>query len=448
MTTLPPPPLMGGRPPQSLAPLASLSKTILVSPLPAFLCDKQKLRSWLVEVTGVRQIHMVNSIKKKRSANGVPVAADSLPKEGEEKDTPPAAGLVTLTHADGAVKLVMAMRYVRQELLQEAKVADDKESSTPVVVPCAHWVPSQPQVPLPPPSLDPTVAETLGKRLLEVYRKLAKGQDLQHQPQDTSSSEGVPAESTNNADGDGGDAGDDPLSSPAVWEAVRQFRHNLEHQQGSKAVRRKELIQASLDKLLPRIREHGGDVLAGAGAAPSLHGVLPPPPHGGLPPPLPQGGFPPPMPHGGLPPPPPPPHGGPPPLPGNLPPPPLAPHGLPPPPLPVGAPPMPPSAPPGPPPVAPALTVEPPAKRVKPSVDLDQAFPTFGAQHEAAVRQFVGKQIQQFLGELEESMVDFILEHVKSGKVIQTWMPDLTEVLEEDAPRFVQQLFDYVQSLS
>jgi hypothetical protein len=411
--------MMGGRPPQSLAPLASLSKTILLSPLPAFLCDKQKLRSWLVEVTGVRQVHMVNAIKKKGSFT---TTAAVPPKEGEDAP-PPAAGLVTLMHADGAVKLVVAIRYVRQELLQEAQAADDGDKDIPVVVPWAHWVPAQPQVPLPPPSLDPTVAETLGKRMLEAYRKLAKGQDLQHQPQTSSSSEtGAPTESMN-ADGDGGDAGDDPLSSPAVWEAVRQFRHNLEHQQGSKAVRRKELIQASLERLLPRIREHGGDVLAGA--VPSLHGGPPPLPLGGLPPPMP--------------------HGGPPPLPGNLPPPPA--HGLPPPHMPVGAPPMPPAAPPLP-PGPPPVVEEPPAKRLKPSVDLGQAFPTFGAQHEAAVRQYVGQQIQQFLGELEESMVDFILEHVRSGKVIQSWMPDLTEVLEEDANRFVQQLIDFVQSLS
>ena len=400
-STLPPP---GG----------PLSKTILLQDLPEFLCDKNRLRTWLGEVTSVRHIHLVKQPSSSSSS------------------------LVTLTHPDGAVKLVIAIRYVRQQLQQ-----NDNNDNKPVA---AHWVPSQPHVPLPPPALDPTIGETLGKRMWQAYQRLSAGQALdpqQQQPVEAPAAEAPSTTNHHNAD-EGFDDAEDPLTSPAVLEGVRQFRLSLEAQQGSKAVRRKELVQANLDRILPRVRadmERGPPVGGPPPPPPPVMGGPPPPPLGNLPPPpMPMGLPPPPMPTGGLPPPP---------LAGNLPPPPM-PMGLPPPPLSVGGPPPP--LPPGAPPPPPQPTEEPPAKKQKTTatipLDITLPFPVFAAQQTTVVQAFIKQRMQHYLGEADDALVQFTMDNIQKATVpMQSYMADLHEVLEEDATKLMQELLDYVQSL-
>lgn len=447
-SNLPPPPSMmphGGAQQQG-----PLSKTILLQNLPPFLCDKNRIRNWIGEVTGVRQIHLVSPVKTAKHKATATTTTETSGKENNDTDADlPSCSLVTLTHPDSAVKLVVAIRYVRQKLAeqQQQKEGDDKEQEDPKMV-AAHWVPSQPNIPLPPPALDPAIAETLGKRLWTAYQNISKGQTpastSSNRPEDTavtstSQNDNSNSNSNYNAD-DGAEEVEDPLETPAVLEAVRQFRASLEEQQGSKAVRRKELVQASLDRILPRLREemknqptHRGPLVSAGSTGSSGH-----PPRGTLPPPpMPQGGLPPPPPpHGGLPPPPPPSGLPPPPPPGqHLPPPPPPPTGLPPP---------------------PTGTEEPAAKRAKTEtapattpLDATQPFPLFAMEQKPVVREYVSKQITQLLGEKEESLVDFVMEHVTNPAAkIESYMPDLQEVLEEDANGFMQQLLEYVQSLA
>eukprot|EP00977_Amphora_coffeiformis_P008298 scaffold1878_cov170-Amphora_coffeaeformis.AAC.11 len=380
---LPPPP-RGGPPPP-------LSKTILLQDVPDFLADKHRLRTWLGEVTAVRQIHIV---KKKPTTTS---DDDATQTPGSSTSS---TSLVTLTHPDGAVKLVIAIRYVRQQLLQQQQDSPDTKDGNPKKFVAAHWVPSQPHVPLPPPALDPTIGETLGKRMWAAYQRLSTGRDLdpqQQQPQQPSNEATEPsaADTNHNNFDEGVDDAEDPLTSPAVLEAVRQFRESLEAQQGSKAVRRKELVQTHLDKILPRVR---ADMEQQRGPPP-MGGPPPPPMMGGGPPPPPPpphlGNLPPPPMPTGLPPPPMP-TGGPPPLPGNLPPPPL-PTGGPPPPLPGGAPLPPPPLP----------TDEPPAKKQKTAsipLDVTQPFPAFSSSQTTAVQAFIKQRMEHYLGEADDAL--------------------------------------------
>ena len=450
-----------------------LSKTVLLSPLPSFLCDKNRLRSWLGEVTGVRQVHLVATPRQKQASKQPQEMTVNQPKEVDDEDDDndrPAASLVTTTHPDGAVKIIMAIRHVQQQLLQSANGNTDDNKADVVAATTspasikpisAHWVPGQPNIPLPPPSLDAALGESLGKRLWAAYERLSKGQSLDTRL--STGDSGQPNENTaptSTADPDDVvDEGEDPLTSPAVLEAVRQFRASLETQQGSKAVRRKELVQASLDRILPRVRQEMAQQKAAVPMPPPpLPGNLPPPPPplGNLPPP--------PLPPGGLPPPPPP---------NGLPPPPLPPGGLPPPPLPPGAPPLPtggpppplppPPLPPGglpqpplPPPPLPSEGDEPPSKRVKTSpsetaatpLDLSQSFPMFAAHLQDTVRNYCRQQISHYVGEADEALVDFVMSHITNPELaIRTYMADLTEVLEDEAPKFMQELLHYVQTL-
>lgn len=427
-STLPPPP-----PPPGGGPPPPLSKTVLLQNLPDFLCDKGRLHTWLGAVTGVRQIHII-----------------------KKHDDKPKSSLVTTIHPDGAVKLVVSIRYVRQQLLNdddnnnnnnnnsggESGSEDTKQDAAKKIL-AGHWVPTQPHVPLPPPALDPVLAETLGKRMWSTYQRLSSGQALdpqQQQDQQGSSNENeAPTSSFTNANknnnmDEGVDDTEDPLTTPAVLEAVRQFRASLEEKQGSKAVRRKELVKSSLDRILPRVREEmerapppaSPQMMGGGGGhpPPAAPGNLPPPP-------MPTGLPPPPMPTGGPPPPPP----------GNLPPPPM-PTGGPPPPLPAGGLPPPPSH-----------DEAPPAKRARTAassipLDVSQPFPAFAADQTAAVQAFIKERMQHYLGEADDALVQFTMDNIQKPTVpMQDYMADLQEVLEEDATRLMQELLDHVQSL-
>ena len=427
MTTLPPPPP---------------SKTVLLHNLPPFLShDKNVVRRWLSEIIAVRHVHLVSAVEKAVKTEAEETDGDKKEGEHEEENndkgsgsTPiqrPAASLVTLTHPDGAVKLLGALRWA-------ASNANDASPAIPVQ---AHWVPAAPNVPLPPPTLDPAVAETLAQRLVAGYQRLKAGAGNTNSTTTTNDAANTTAANVDAVDDD--DEEEDPLQSAAVLAAVRQFRANLEAQQGSKAVRRKELVQASLDRILPRVRQNmAREVVSGVPPPSGLPpGTLPPQPGaGGLPLP---GGVPP----GGLPPPPPP--GAatlpPPPLPGSgtLPPPPPPETGtLPPPPPPLPTPPR------GAPPLPPDATV-PPAKRAKttPTLDTTQPFPIVATAQQTALRTYAAERLRHYLGGTEdEALSDFLWQNLSDAtKPVASYLPELREVLEDDASALLQELYSFAQ---
>jgi len=343
----------------------------LLTNLPECLHSTKALRDWMQSCGSARSVHMVPR-----------PTSDQKPEE-ESKRT----ALVTLSHADAALRFMTAFRHFQ------------KVSNTNIQ---AYFVPINPEVPLPPAVMDASSVTTLGEKLQATLETLQTTDISQYsesqQTDDNSKQEKVTLE---DAGGTYDEEQEDPLQQPHVLAAVRAFRQRLEQQQGSKAVRRKELVQSKLQALLPVMRERIQDEKNN----PPL-GVLPPLPPGNnnLPPP----------PGNLLPPPPPPP-------PGELPP-------FPPPPPQANQPPE-----------------EPPAKRVK--LDTSQAFPTLPATKRDELRQFISQSIQHYVGEPEQTLIDFCLQHVLDQKSGQELLPELEEVLEEDANSFLQGLWDKVQEL-
>ncbi|KAL7572510.1 hypothetical protein ACA910_000334 [Epithemia clementina (nom. ined.)] len=511
---------------------SSLSKTILLTNLPDLLQDKNRLRSFLVEVTGVRHILIcspkaLQGKRKQQSLGNSSNASntsnrntgdlfsllklfirnqDNLPvkeeedegqKERQEHQAVMAThALVTCGHADGAMKLVSALRQFwakRKAKLGESSV-ENNDANT--LESGAHWVPVQPNLPLPPPTsfpdYTPDLVENLCQKLEASYESLSNSSQSNQNSQNTgggndnsngNSSNTIPNTSSTGPIGDdaGGDGEEeDPLQNPIVLEAVRQFRQSLEQQQGHKAVRRKELVMKKLEAAMERLRQHPPSAVDGYATG------GPPPPHMGIGlPPLPPGGLPPPMPPlppmdmaGGLLPPPPMMPPPPPPLGGHLPPPPPR-HDLPPPPTPAGPPLQPPSQ--APPPMsAPPPTTGPrgvsnlPAWMTQQQQQLQQQQqqppqgttsapnatsssdvepPTKRPRTEEGsnvdLKQWIAKEIQQLLGEPEASLVDFIYEHATNheARPIQDLRPELQDVLEEDAPAFLQKLQDQIDQM-
>ena len=439
---VPPGPIPGGMAPP---PRATLSKTVLLTNLPTVLQDKSRLRSWLVEITGVRLI-LLCPPSKHRSLNG------NSSSDGKDSSSPPKNtdifallnnigggkqmhhALVTCTHVDGAMKMVSVLRQYWDNSNKSTTNNDDDDNS-----PAAHWVPSQPHMPLPPPTTFPDYSqENIDKycaALKTCWENLETNESTSFQPSAGSSanstsngpSSGPP--STMDAD-DGAEEVEDPLENPVVLEAVRKFRQSLEQQQGQKAVRRKELVMSKVQAALERIRQlpppprnnnnSASDASTGPPPPvplPNTAGNLPPPPMGNLPPP----------PVGNLPPPPV----------GNLPPPPL-PSNLPPPPMP--GPPVR-GPPPGPRGVSnlPAWMTKQPAPQEEPAAG-EPAAKKPRVEH-TDIREWISQEIQQLMGVPEASLVDFIYKHVSDkSKAIQDLLPELQDVLDEDAPAFLDKL--------
>ena len=56
--------------------------------------------------------------------------------------------------------------------------------------------------------------------------------------------------------------------------------------------------------------------------------------------------------------------------------------------------------------------------------------------------------MQDYVGEADDALLDFIMQHISNPTVkIESYMAELQEVLEDDAPKFMQELLDYAQSL-
>jgi hypothetical protein len=363
---------------------------------------------------------------------------ENVPKQQQDMRT----ALLTMSHADGALKVVTAFRHFQAEFL--AKLTNDDTQKEMIQKFQVHLVPTHPDIPVPPAMMDPTTVQVLGDRLVTSFPDpnrptpvvaplttkdpVIKGPDSDEEQDDEEE--------------------EDPLTTPAVLAAVREFRRKLARQQGGKATRRQELVKSKMEYWKPIVRQRmltGGTPPPGV---PPLPGA-PPPPSQLPPPPLP--GAPPPPMAGHLPLPP---------LPGA---PPLLGSQLPPPPLPGNLPPPPP--PPGQlPPIAaprgvsnlpawmtqaqqpPSEVSEPPTKRMK--TDDWQSQPlSVPAEAQTQFRDFVAAQIQQLLGEPEVSLVDFVCQQVQEQKTVTQLIPELQDVLEEDAVNFCERLYEKVQEL-
>ena len=549
----PPPPTTVGVPP--VVPLAvpppsiprpSLSKTVLLTNLPELFHEKSRLRTWLVEVVGVRHIHMCSPQALQRRDNHHPekpsttasslkpktrdlfsllkldigaeetVSSVTVKKEDESQDknkretvgsVPVLAthALVTCAHADGAMKLVSAMRQFWTQRNSNQNT-NDSVGRTAV-----HWVPVQPNLPLPPPTsfpdYTPELVDSLCEKLQVSYEHLLSsssgdpsqlgGPNASNNPADTTTTTAANSSGITMGE-DGGDGEEeDPLQNPAVLSAVRQFRQSLEQQQGHKAVRRKELVMNKLEAAMERLRQQPPPGPPGGegplqGQPPPFAGGPPPPPMMGPPPSMPPpppvgggGGELPPPPHGGTLPPPP--HGGAPPMPPppmhDLPPPPTSAAAgggmLPPPPPNMAAPPSLPFPPPPnteqlPQPPLPPPQGAPPQQGTGPRgvsnlpAWMTQASTTTAAAASEAgavqpppakrskveqvgdLKEWIAKEIQQLLGEPEASLVDFIYNHATkhADRPMADLRPELQDVLEEDAPAFLDKLQEQVNQLN
>lgn len=397
-----PPPRGGGRP--------GSTNLVLLTHLPAVLHQRQVLREWLIPCGNVRHVIFVPPEQDDEDDD------NEQPKTNDNDDNHRTA-LLTMSHADGALKIVTAFRHFQAEFLL-------KHNSETMQKFQAHLVPTHPDIPIPPPMMDPTTVQVLGDRLVASFPdpNQPKTSNTNANSNSAPAPSKEPAVKGPDSDDEPEEEEEDPLTTPAVLGAVREFRRKLARQQGGKATRRQELVKSKIEQLKPIVRQR---MLAGPGGPPPpLPASLPPPPPGGqLPPPISQ-----------LPPPPP--------LPGVLPP-------LPPPPMPNAAPRgvsnlpawM----------TTPQANVasEPPTKRIKTDDDDWQSHPlSIPSTALPLLREFCAIQIQQLLGEAEASLVDFCTQQVSDHKTIQQFLPELQDVLEEDAVGFCERLYQKVLELN
>ena len=66
------------------------------------------------------------------------------------------------------------------------------------------------------------------------------------------------------------------------------------------------------------------------------------------------------------------------------------------------------------------------------------------------LKEWIAKEIQQLLGEPEASLVDFIYDHATkhADRPMADLRPELQDVLEEDAPAFLDKLQEQVNQLN
>ena len=83
-----------------------------------------------------------------------------------------------------------------------------------------------------------------------------------------------------------------------------------------------------------------------------------------------------------------------------------------------------------------------------PTLDfVTSVFPTLLEDKLTELRSYISSSIQQLLGEEEVTLIDFIQNHVTSQQSIASLLPELEQVLEEDARTFVQSLWEKIYQL-
>ena len=456
------------------------TNTVLLTHLPTALHHRQALREWLVSCGNARNVQFVpaeqiimgmpqqdnnndnndnnnndnnDNTNDKRSSNKA-VAAQLLLQADHKVQPSTLCALLTMSHADAALKVVTAFRHFQQQQA-EAKAKTEKKGNAETKNDNdtnenwepkfrAFLVPTNPDIPLPPAVLDATTVQVLGEKLVSHFPTANNNKKQEHH------GGGAAAAGTTTAtaattftttttttkpkskfdvteEDDDDEDQEDPLQSPAILQLVREFRHKLEKQQGSKAIRRQAAVRQKIQDALPVVRQR---MLQEQDQQQNVPPPLPPS-AGSMPLPPPPGL--------------------------NLPQPPPA--------FATGA------------AVAAAGTAprgvsnlpawmtqeeeEPPTKRAKTAAveageeqqlpDNWEALPfatTIAAHQTAALRTFVTQQIQHYLGEPEASLIDFVCQNIITNhKTPEQLLPELQDVLEEDAMAFCQAVWRKTQEL-
>jgi hypothetical protein len=325
-----------------------------------------------------------------------------------------------MSHQDAAMRVLCAVRAFVQAEKQKQQEQNHEFKGLGV-----HAVPSNPDLPLPPAMLDETTLQALVENLSVALERIKEAQSKSAGNNEDDNIEDTMPISSGGGDADGGpdedDEEEDPLTSPAVLALVRKFREDLQKQQGSKAVRRQQLVAKKLAETLPRIRQSIRQEQEQQRALPP-----PPPPPPGLlnpppPPPPPSDGLPPPPPHmvgvttgsfdRGV---------------SNLPA--WMTRG---------------SA------TEQVAAVEvaaegdgtPPSKKIK-----EEQYPAVPESSHESLRAWISSEIQKHLGEEEETLIDFVFRYVLDQKSVKALAMELP--LEEDAAPFAAALYDKSVELS
>lgn len=368
-------------PPGPPPPRAALSTTVLLTKIPHFLHANRALRDLLYPCGTARNI------------------AFHPPPPKEESDIDPEktfSALVTMSHADGALKLLCACREMK--LLLESKDAKYAEMGF-------NLVPTDPNIPMPPLKIDEETSRILGERLSQHFMEASTRKPTDYAgfraPRDEETK--LDVDKLAAAAGGAYDEDIDPLNTPQVLAAVKEFRSKLDQTQSTQKKRRGEIVQQKLKEARERLREQVENERRNPPQPPPPMPLVPPGATGLPPPPLP-GGPPPPLP-GGLPPPPP--------------------AGLPPPPI-----------------------EEPAAKRARtvPTMESTASFPPVASTD--SLRAFVASQIKHYMGEEEDDLIDFILKLVTTQTEVSKLLEELQPVLEEDANACAQALWEKAHELS
>lgn len=412
-------------------PRAAPSSTILLTDMPSFLHTNRALRDLIYPCGSARHIAFHPPPPKDNHNSNINSNKNS---DAEDKEKEPTittfAALVTMSHGDGALKLLCACRQMKIMILEEASMKDKYSSMA------FHMVPTNPNIPMPPLQIDEKTSKILGERLSQHFVNASSARNktttattsaqstnnTSMNTTATATTDDTPTTDTNNNNDDGvkmdvdklaaaagGAAYDediDPLNTPQVLAAVKAFRSQLDQTQTTQKKRRGELVDQKVAAAKERLRE----VVAEERKNPPQQ--QPPPPAIGAPPPM----------AVGLPPPP---------LPGGVPP-----------PLPTGLPPPPPGG----------AGDEPNAKRVKlssaPKMEPTSTFPALPDNYSAPLRAFVAQQIKQYMGEEEATLIDFLVKLVTTPTTtVAKLLEELQPVLEEDAPVVAQELWNQVHEL-
>lgn len=472
-----PPPL----PPAGVA--ASTSQVLLVN-VPPCLHSVRAIRDWIVACGSARSVLFVpppppppppSGEEDDVHNNSKTTTTDEKEANTEESKPKRITAVLSMSHADAALRVVMGVKELKKML----PAVDNLETTELVSQIQAHLVPTHPDIPLPPPFMDAGTVKLLAEKMLLTFQAYQSGERQTNaaiptttQPfgtaTDVSPNEQAAASSSKPSiyqEEDTSGVIIDPMSSPQVMEAVKAFRRRLERLQGSKATRRKELVKRKIEQMTPIIRQRMEQEKQDMQQQQLSQPPPPPPPSLA------------PFPNMAVPPP------------GAMPPPPVA---LPPPPLPGSVPPLPPPPHPATATAAPrgrsnlpawmttaAKTTttaaaaatsagldaaaatsetehEPANKRSKVDATstastiatLTTPFPTVPESHRDQLRQHLSQQIQTYLGEEEASLVDFCFQLVTTpGHSPATVFSQLQDVLDEDAPAFLDFMWNKIQEL-
>jgi PWI domain len=388
MSFVPPPPVLGLPPPGSIPlpspppplPPASAARPnqLLFLHVPSCLHNVRTIRDWIMSVGGTRSVLLI----------------PPAPKAGDAPVLDPITALATMSNPDVALRVFTAFRYMSTTYKDE----DWQDFSV-------HFVPTHPDIPMPPAFMDPESVQIAGDTLYKAFKRYKDGNVGDVNAVNSEAASTDRNETTDPSAKAGDEEGLDPLESPAVLEAVRKFREHLTVLQGSKATKRQKLVADAIAKELPIMRQRIAEERAAAmvSQVPPMFVPPPPPPAVGIPVP---------------------------PLMLN------APRGV---------------------SNQPAWMTkkedsntqpagdEPPAKKVKLDVSNPLlSFPSIPPQQTSALRQFISDRIKHYLGEEEASLIDFVYNHVVQGnKTVSALIPELTDVLDEDATPFLESIYDY-----